>query len=51
VARHVTSVVEVANALAELLPDKAVKIEGAPAYKDMVEKGIGTYLRDPGKSS
>lgn len=47
VARHVTSIVEVANALSELNPERGVKIEGAPSYQDMVTKGIGTYLREP----
>jgi hypothetical protein len=46
VARHVTSIVETANALTELNPEKGIKIEGAPAYGDML-KGIGNYLRQP----
>lgn len=46
-ARHVTAVVEVANALTELHPDKGVTIEGAPSYQDMVQKGIGTFFREP----
>jgi hypothetical protein len=47
VARHVTSIVEVANALSELKPERGVKIEGAPSYQDMVTKGIGTFFREP----
>jgi hypothetical protein len=45
-ARHVTSIVEMANALTELQPERGVRIEGAPAYADLL-KGIGTYLRQP----
>jgi len=46
VARHVTSIVETANALTELYPEKGIKIEGAPSYNDLL-KGIGNYLRKP----
>jgi hypothetical protein len=47
VARHVTSIVEVANALSELKPERGIKIEGAPSYQDMVTKGIGTFFKEP----
>lgn len=46
-ARHVTSVVEVANALSELKPERGIRMEGAPSYQDMLTKGVGTFLRDP----
>jgi hypothetical protein len=46
-ARHVTSVVEVANALTEFKPERGVTIEGAPPYEGMVKNGIGTYFREP----
>jgi hypothetical protein len=46
-ARHVTSVVEVANALTELKPERGVTIEGAPPYEGMVKNGIGAFLRQP----
>jgi hypothetical protein len=46
-ARHVTSVVEVANALNELAPERGVTIEGAPSYGDMLKNGIGAYLKQP----
>jgi hypothetical protein len=46
-ARHVTSIVEVANALTELRPERGVTIEGAPPYEGMVKNGIGAYLKPP----
>jgi hypothetical protein len=46
-ARHVTSVVEVANALTELKPERGIVIEDAPPYEGMVKKGIGTYFKQP----
>ena len=47
VARHVTSIVEVANALTELNPEKGIIIQGAPSYRDMIDKRIGAYLKQP----
>ena len=47
VARHVTSVVEVANALNELNPERGVTIAGAPSYVDMLKNGIGAYFKQP----
>ena len=46
-ARHVTSVVEVANALNELHPERGVTIEGAPSYGDILKNGIGAYFKQP----
>ena len=46
-ARHVTSIVEIANALTELKPERGVTIEGAPPYDGMVKDGIGAYLKQP----
>ncbi len=50
-ARHIASVVEVANALTELTPERSVVIESAPPYEGLVKKGIGAYLKEPGKPS
>jgi len=47
VARHVTSVVEVTNALSELDPEKGITIEDVPTYEEMIE-GIGLYFKQPG---
>ena len=47
VARHVTSIVETANALTELKPERGVTIEGAPPYGDILKNGIGAYLLRP----
>jgi hypothetical protein len=46
-ARHVTSIVEVANALNELTPERGVTIEGAPSYGDLLKNGIGAYFKQP----
>lgn len=46
-ARHVTSIVEVANALTELKSERGVTIEGAPSYENMLKNGIGAYFKQP----
>lgn len=46
-ARHVTSIVEVANAMTELKPERGVTIEGAPSYENMLKNGIGAYFKQP----
>jgi hypothetical protein len=44
VARHVTTVNELLRTLSEKAPERAIELEGVPAYDDMVKKGIGGYL-------
>lgn len=46
VARHVTAVMAIADALSELEPEKGVKIEGMPSYEDMIKNGIGHYMKE-----
>lgn len=45
-ARHVASIIEVANAFTELYPEKPVAIEGMPTYQDIVKNGVGHYLKE-----
>ena len=28
-------------------PDKAVEVSGVPRYAEVVEKGVGAFLKDP----
>jgi predicted deacylase len=46
VARHVASIIALADAFTELYPDKPIKIEGMPSYEEMVRNGIGHYMRE-----
>jgi len=44
VARHLTTVRELANAMAFVEPDKTVVMTGIPNYADLLAEGIETYL-------
>jgi hypothetical protein len=46
VARHVTAVIAIADALSEIEPERAVKIEGMPSYEGMIKNGIGHYMKE-----
>ena len=45
VARHLAGVAAVLQSLAELEPEKAVETEGLPAWRQIMEKGVGAFLR------
>jgi predicted deacylase len=45
VARHLAGVTAVLQSLAELEPDKAVVTESLPAWREVMEKGAGAFLR------
>jgi hypothetical protein len=44
VARHTATVMELVRTLSETLPERAVVVEGVPAYADVVANGLGAYL-------
>ena len=45
VARHLAGVEAVLQSLAELEPEKAVAIEGVPAWRRVLDEGLGPFLR------
>jgi len=45
VARHLAGVAAVLQSLAELEPEKAVETEGLPGWRQVMEKGVGVFLR------
>jgi predicted deacylase len=45
VARHLAAVAAVLQSLAELEPDKAIKVEGLPAWRRIMDEGLGPFLR------
>ena len=47
VARQLAAIEEIINAFNELNPGKEIEIEGLPKYRDVVEKGIGAFLKPP----
>lgn len=49
VGRHLTGISEFVNALAELEPNRALKLSDVPGYGDLMAHGLGAYLGRPGK--
>jgi hypothetical protein len=47
VARHLAAVESIVRSLGELEPDKALAIEGLPAFAEVQEKGLGPFLHPP----
>lgn len=45
VARHLTGLTSLLSALAEFEPEKEVIFENAPTYEEIIENGIGNYLK------
>ena len=51
VGRHASTLLQVAETWGEDHPDKLLVITEVPRYKDVIEKGVGSYLRDPAKAA
>jgi len=45
VGRHLSGIVALIDAMGELYPEKGLDISGIPHLKDVVEKGVGAFLR------
>ncbi len=45
VGRHTASIMALAQALSDLKPDRAIVISGMPTYQDLVQNGVGRYLK------
>jgi len=50
VGRHTSTLLQVAETWGEDHPDRLLVFTGVPKYKEMIEKGIGSYLHDPAKA-
>jgi len=50
VARHLAAIEEVINAYNELHPEAPLIVENMPKYRDVVEKGLGAFLKPPPKA-
>ena len=51
VGRHTSALLQVAETWGEDHPDKRLVLTGVPKYKDVIEKGVGYYLRDPARAA
>ena len=47
VARHVTTLTTLLQVHNMLHPDRAILVEGVPAYAEIIEKGAGAFFHDP----
>lgn len=45
VARHLAAIEAVLQSLAELEPEQAVEVEGLPAWRRVMDEGLGPFLR------
>ena len=50
VGRHLSTILESIKNFSEMHPDKAVEIEGVPRYKEVIEKGLGTFFKNPAEA-
>lgn len=51
VGRHASALLQVAETWGEDHPDKLLVITEVPRYKDVIAKGVGSYLHDPAKAA
>jgi hypothetical protein len=47
VGRHSSSVQEVLNTMSMMYPDTVVQVSGVPKYADLMEHGLGHFLKNP----
>lgn len=50
VGQHCSVALELINQFSKRNPDRAIEIKNVPRYAEVVEKGVGFYLHDPGKA-
>jgi len=49
VGRHCSAVLKIGEVWSQENPEKAVILRGMPRYREVVERGIGEFLRDPSR--
>jgi predicted deacylase len=50
VGRHCSAILQVLEIWSEEQNDRAVAVSGVPRYAELVEKGVGAFLKDPSKT-
>jgi hypothetical protein len=50
VGRHTSTVLETMNAWTILNPDRPLSTRGVPRYAEVIERGLGHWLHDPGEA-
>jgi hypothetical protein len=50
VGRHTSTLLHIFDLWSMEHPERAVAVIGVPRYAEVIEKGIGYFLRDPSKA-
>jgi len=50
VGRHCSTILQILEIWSEENPEKSVIVQGVPRYAEVIERGIGDFLRDPAKA-
>ncbi len=50
VGRHTSTILQTMECWNEYYPDKEILCENVPRYADLIENGVGYYLKDPDKA-
>ncbi len=51
VGRHTSTVLQTMESWTELNPERPLSCRGVPRYTDVIEKGLGHWLRDPSEAA
>ena len=50
VGRHTSAILKILEAWSDEKPERGVVLTGVPRYTEIIEKGVGAFLRDPSKA-
>jgi len=50
VGRHLSSIIQILKVWSDLNSDRPIDLENVPHYKDLLQNGVGFYLKDPAKA-
>ncbi len=47
IGRHASTVLSLADMWSDMNPERAIRIQNVPRYAEIIEKGAGTFFKDP----
>jgi hypothetical protein len=50
VGRHTSAILQTMETWSEMRPDRPLVCSGVPRYAEVIDKGIGSFLKDPGRA-
>jgi predicted deacylase len=51
VGRHTSAILQILEVWSDEKPDRGIVLTGVPRYTEVIEKGVGAFLRDPSKAA